>query len=252
MEIDVKQEGLDDFSQSFDDYGDDDDDNYQAADDSYYTGDSFDPSAAFVKLTPLEDDPLASQYSVTPMKRKRGRPRKSDSPVGTPASSGKAKRGRPPKSAVVEYSQTPKGRGRPKSGTKTPKERKRKRQVETVQGKTCDSCGKLLKLNSLLSLHKRIKHNQRTYTHNLHRKLARGNISSHAIVQRDFESSRNVYGCSRCGEMFNMWTRWRKHYIQRHLNRHKCKDCKIGFSYPLDLQHHKHKKHKAKVVWKKR
>ena len=258
----VKQEG--DYDQGYDD-----DDNYPAADDTYYTGDNYTPGdgSPVVQLTALEDDPtLREQYSEqlshSPPKRKRGRPRKSDAVEPTPKRGRSSKQKATPKS-VVEYSRTPKkGRPRksaspastkPKATKGASRGRPRKRTPIVEKGEKCNSCGKVLKLKSLLTAHHRIKHHRRTYTHDFHRKAEALGIYSKVVVQPDFESNRNVYGCGRCGEVFNMWTRWRKHYMQKHLNsRYTCVKCKIGFSYPLDLLHHKHRKHKAKVVLKKR
>ena len=216
--------------------------------------------ASVVKLTGLDDDPndpdfTVQQLTTSPPKRKRGRPRKSDivaEPTpkrGRPARG--SKRGRPRKSqspataaaAVPKKTPGKGGRGRPR----------KKRVVEEEKGQKCGVCGKVFKLKTLLVVHMRIKHHQRTFTHDLHRKTETLSLYSKVIVQPDFESNRNVFGCNRCGEVFNMWTRWRKHYVRKHLNsRYRCRKCKIGFSYPLDLHHHKHRKHKAKIVLKKR
>ena len=248
----VKQEG--DYDQGYDD-----DDNYPAADDTYYTGVNYAPGdgSPVVELTALEDDPVmreqySEQLSSSPPKRKRGRPRKSDTVEPTPKRGRSSKQKRTPTSA-------PK-RGRPRKSAspastkpKANKGRPRKRASVAEKGEKCNSCGKVVKLKSLLAAHHRIKHHRRTYAHDLHRKIEALGIYSKVIVQPDFESNRNAYGCGRCGEVFNMWTRWRKHYMQKHLNsRYTCVKCKLGFSYPLDLLHHKHRKHKANVVLKKR
>lgn len=262
----VKQETLDDYDQSFDDYGGDDDDN-PGLDPTYYTGGSYVPDEGdpFVKVTPIEKDPVlneqyAEQLSSPPPKRRRGRPRKSDSPP--PAKRG---RGRPPK-GVVEYSQTPRKRGRPKGSSTGPKpatakSRKRKRISETVTGQetdsaaqTCGICGKVFQLSSLLAMHKRLQHNHRTYEHNLRRKTTSSwnKLSSQIIVRQDPETNNKTFGCSKCGEMFQMYTRCKKHNVRKHLIRYPCSKCKASFSHPLDLYHHKHRRHKSKLVLKKR
>ena len=320
----VKEEAFDDFAvgHSFDnDCGDDD--NSASLDDSYLTGGTCVPGERmpFVKLTAIEDDPnLNMQYSDqinSPPKKKRGRPRKSDSAAGRSMESVQIKqvlytdqipkRGRPPKKVasspsntikVVGSSPSARPRGRPRKGASSssagpekrmmslirqgggtvvketaalkPKDGNRsqlinkKRSAETVVSvtasgiksgvgdKQCDSCGKVLKLSALLAVHRRIKHHRRTYYHRLHRKVKNWNMRCQVVVQKDYGSDRKVFGCKRCGEMFHMWTTWKRHNFTKHVGRHQCIKCKAEFSYPLDLNHHRHRKHGSKLVLKKR
>ncbi len=185
-------------------------------------------------------------------RKKRGRPRKSDPETSLFSEEPQPKRGRRAKKAPAPTKKTSAGRtrGRPRKAS-VHAEVLPQSSLDDKKVK-CEVCSKVFRLNTLLTVHRRVKHKLGTYHQQLHRKTRSWNLGAQVTVQVDSASGLRAYGCNRCGEMFDMWSKWMRHHSRKHVNRHRCYKCKAAFASPLDLQHHDHRKHRGKVVVKNR
>ncbi len=233
MEVEPIKEELLDYDdaddQAADNDDDDDDDDYTVQQDASFRCDSEDDD---------DDDPEFATRR-TPRRSARKRPRRA---------------ARKSTSAEVTCGEVPakKSRGARKRSTPPKKPRKARKKAPPPPEVQCSCCEKKLKMNSLLTMHCRIKHNQRTYFQELRRKSRSFNLSSHVRVQKEATEGQEAFGCKRCGRGFERWSQWVRHYNRKHVNTRRCVRCKATFSSPLLLLFHQHRKHRARLVLKRR
>ena len=188
----------------------------------------------FVSLFDMHVLCIFTYFSVAPKldgAKKRGRPRKSD----TPRKGAKTRR----KSTAKRTSQKVTDRSF-KETIKT---------KMTPRTYSCAVCTRSFNHKSVLSLHRK-EHSKVLVNALLVKSFLQARLSN-KFTNLTLVAGGHEIQCDKCSRVFPLYCKWIRHYTSKHLTHVKCKNCDRTFTSHLTLRQHCVRKHKHKLLTSK-
>ena len=172
--------------------------------------------------------------------------------TAAPKPDGAKKRGRPRKSDTPGKGVKTKRKSASKRTSKKVADRSSKEMIKTkmtARTYSCDVCTRSFNHKSVLSLHR--KEHSKVLVNTL---LIKSFLQ--ARLSKKFEILTLVAGgheiqCDKCSRVFPLYSKWIRHYKSKHLPYVKCKNCDRTFTSSLTLRQHCVRKHKYKLLTSK-